>query len=150
MANKPLNARGVWLALAASGLLLLATSVGVRAQTIDRVVADVDGQPITTYDMKAFSAANGLTAPGPGNPAANAETKQVLKGLMEQKLLEVESKKYAGKVDDGQIDSYIQSIEAQNHITEQQFRGQLAANGLTYDEFRQHAREQLERMTMLQ
>jgi peptidyl-prolyl cis-trans isomerase SurA len=120
------------------------------AQVIDRVVASVDGEPITSHDIKAFSAASGIALPPAGDPHADSAKRQVLKGLIEQKMLDQESKKYADKIEDSQVDAYIAQLEQQNHLTDQQFRDQLAQNGLTYNEFRNHARSELERMAMLQ
>jgi len=122
----------------------------VHAQAVDRVVGSVDGEPITTHDIKAFSTANGIALPPPDDPRYQDANKQVLKGLIEQKMLEQESKKYADKVEDSQIDAYIAQLEQQDHLTDQQFRDQLTQNGLTYDEFRDHARADIERMAMLQ
>jgi peptidyl-prolyl cis-trans isomerase SurA len=128
----------------------LGSAVSARAQAVDRVVGSVDGEPITTHDIKAFSTANGIALPPPDDPRYDTANKQVLKGLIEQKMLEQESKKYADKVEDSQIDAYIAQLEQQNHVTDQQFRDQLTQNGLTYDEFREHARADIERMAMLQ
>jgi peptidyl-prolyl cis-trans isomerase SurA len=138
---------GVTLLAGAAALLV---SPAARAQVISQVIASVDGDPITTHDVKAFASANGITMPQPGDPNEHAAVKSVLKGIIENKMLDQESKKYADKIEDSQVDQYIQSIEQQNHVTEQQFRDQLVQNGLTYDEFRQHARDQLMRMAMLQ
>lgn len=139
---------GVAMLLAAAAALV--TPQPACAQVISQVIASVDGDPITTHDIKAFAAANGITMPPPGDPNERNAEKAVLKGIIENKMLDQESKKYADKVEDSQIDQYIQSIEQQNHISDQQFRDQLTQNGLTYDEFRQHARDQLMRMAMLQ
>jgi len=121
-----------------------------RAQVVSQVIASVDGEPITTHDIKMFAAANGITLPPPGDPNERNAEKAVLKGIIENKMLDQESKKYGDKIEDSQVNDYIQSIEEQNHLSDQQFRDQLQQNGLTYDEFRQHAREQLMRMAMLQ
>jgi peptidyl-prolyl cis-trans isomerase SurA len=121
-----------------------------RAQMISQVIASVDGDPITSQDVKTFAAVNGIKMPPPGDPNEHAANRAILKGIIENKMLDQESKKYADKIEDAQVNEYIQGIEQQNHLTDQQFRDQLVQNGLTYDDFRQHAREQLMRMAMLQ
>ncbi len=133
-----------------AGAVALLTPGPARAQVISQVIASVDGDPITTHDIKAFAAANGITMPPPGDANEHKAVKAVLKGIIENKMLDQESKKYADKIEDSQVDQYIQSIEQQNHISDQQFRAQLVQNGLTYDEFRRHSRDQLMRMVMLQ
>ncbi|HUY19018.1 MAG TPA: peptidylprolyl isomerase [Candidatus Binataceae bacterium] len=148
------NWRGVVIAPGAAMLLAAALAVlapsPAGAQVISRVIASVDGDPITTHDIQAFAAANNITLPPPGDPNQPKATKAVLKGIIENKMLDQESKKYADKVDDGQVNQYIQSMEQENHVNEQQFRDQLTQNGLTYEEFRGHVRDQLMRMAMLQ
>jgi peptidyl-prolyl cis-trans isomerase SurA len=142
-----MTAAAVAMALAGGAALI---AIPARAQVVSQVIASVDGDPITTHDLKMFAAANGITMPPPGDPSERTAEKAVLKGIIENKMLDQESKKYGDKIEDAQINDYIQSIEQQNHLSDQQFRDQLQQNGLTYDEFRQHAREQLMRMAMLQ
>src|ERR1700686_4530540 len=54
----------------------LATARATRAQNdLDRVVASVDGDPVTVHDLKAFAALNHVTLADPDerNPAENKE-----------------------------------------------------------------------------
>ncbi len=127
----------------------LAMPWAAGAQVIDRVIASVDGQPVTTHDIKVFSASNGTSAPDPNDPNDSAKTKEVLKALISQDLLQEEVKKFADQVTDTQVDNYIANFEQQNHMTEDEFRAQLSQTGVSYDEFRKHARLQLETMTMI-
>lgn len=116
---------------------------------VDQVVASVDGQPITTYDIESFSAQAGRPVSAEdiaNNPAAKA----VLKALIAQKLFLAEIQKYSGKVTSAQVDRYIASIESQKHMTDAQFRAALAQSGVSYSDFRKQAREQLERAIMIQ
>jgi peptidyl-prolyl cis-trans isomerase SurA len=118
-------------------------------QDLDRVVASVDGDPITVRDLEAFAALNHvkLTAPDDMN---SPETKAVLKGVISQHLLESEVKKYKDRVDERQVDEYIASFEKSNGLTDAQLRSQLRTQGHTYDEFRKHARLELQKMIMIQ
>jgi len=149
------TARSLVQRMALGGAMLLflgaaLTPIPARAQVVSQVIASVDGDPITTQDIKTFAAVNGITMPPPGDPNQRVATKAILKGIIENKMLDQESKKYADKIEDAQVNDYIQSVEQQNHLTDQQFRDQLTQNGLNYDDFRQHARDQLMRMAMLQ
>jgi peptidyl-prolyl cis-trans isomerase SurA len=135
-------------------LILLTAALAVarplHAQVVvDRVVASVDGQPITTHDIKVFAAANGTTAPDPNDPNASAETRSVLKALISQALLKQEVKKYADKVDDSQVDDYIQNLERKGNLTDAEMRAQLKQAGTSYAELRKKVRLQLETMTMI-
>jgi peptidyl-prolyl cis-trans isomerase SurA len=115
----------------------------------DRVVASVDGQPITAYDIERFSASVGRPVKADdiaNNPAAKA----VLKALISQKLLESEVQKYASKVDDAQLDRYITQLESDKHMNDDQFRAALMQSGVSYDDFRKQARKQLEQAVMIE
>jgi peptidyl-prolyl cis-trans isomerase SurA len=115
----------------------------------DKVVASVDGQPITGHDIETFSASVGR--PVKADDIANNEAaKAVLKALISQKLLDSEVKKYSNKVDEAQVDRYITQLQADNHMSDAQFRAALAQSGKSYEEVRKQAREQLERAMMIE
>ncbi len=119
------------------------------APPIDRVVASVDGEPITMREVKDFAAQHGR--PIDTDDFASSQTaKDSVKALIGEKLLEQEVKKYEDKVDEGQVDKYIQELRQDKHLTDEQFRQQLQASGMTYDELRKRARLDLEKAMMIQ
>ncbi len=131
-------------------VLLGARPPGVRAQEgVDRVVASVDGDPITVRDLKAFAAVNKVALSDPDD-LNSPETRAVLKGVISERLLESEIKKYKNQVEDRQIDDYIANFEQSNGLTDAQLRAQLQAQGHTYEEFRKHARLEMQKMLMIQ
>ena len=116
---------------------------------LDRVVASVDGEPITMHEVKDFAAQHGR--PITSDDFANSPTaKDTVKALIGEKLLEQEVKKYDEKIDEGQVDKYIQELRQDKHLTDAQFRQQLQASGMTYDELRKRARLDLEKAMMIQ
>ena len=125
------------------------------ADTVDSVVASVDGNPITLQDVRTFGAGKGKSA-APGNPAGEAqadvpdEPNAKLKALITQQLIQEESQKYAGKVDDNDVARFIQGIEERNHMTDEQLRAQLQSQGLSYADFRATIRKQVQAMAMFQ
>lgn len=140
----------VALIAACAASLWLATARVARAQAdLDRVVASIDGDPITVHDLTAFAALNHVTLANPGDMNA-PETKAVLKGVISERLLESEVKKYKDRVDKRQVDEYIANFEQSAGINDQQLRAQLQAQGHTYEEFRKHARLELQKMMMIQ
>ncbi|HEY6394266.1 MAG TPA: peptidylprolyl isomerase [Candidatus Binataceae bacterium] len=118
-------------------------------QNVNRVMASVDGEPITVHDVETFAAANGHPLKV-DNPSDTEITKATLKALIGQKLLEQQVKKYDDKVDEGQIDHYIEDLRREQNLTDEQFRAQLLASGISYQDFRKQARLQLEKMMMMQ
>ena len=121
-----------------------------RAQDdLDRVVASVDGDPITVHDLKTFATVNKVTLTDPDD-VNSSDTKAVLKGVISERLLESEVKKYKDQVDERQVDEYIANFEQSNGITDAQLRAQLQSQGHTYEDFRKHARLELQKMVMIQ
>ena len=140
----------VALIVACAAVLSLAAPRAARAQDdLDRVVASVDGDPITVHDLKTFAAINKVTLTDPGD-MNSPETKAVLKGVISERLLESEVKKYKDQVDDRQVDEYISNFEQGNGLTDAQLRAQLQSQGHTYEEFRKHSRMELQKMIMIQ
>jgi peptidyl-prolyl cis-trans isomerase SurA len=117
-------------------------------QTVAHIVASVDGEPITARDVEQFSAAVGhpvSTDDIADDPAAKA----ALKGLISQKLLEKEIDQYSSKIDEEQIDNYIEVVRRDKHMTPEQFKAALAQSGMSMEDFRKHAREELEKEMMI-
>jgi len=140
----------VALIVACAAVLSLAAPRAARAQDdLDRVVASVDGDPITVHDLKTFAAVNKVTL-NDADDMNSPETKAVLKGVISERLLESEVKKYKGQVDERQVDEYISNFEQSNGLTDAQLRAQLQSQGHTYEEFRKHARLELQKMIMIQ
>ena len=138
------------LIAACLGAGLAAAPRAARAQgNVDRVVASVDGDPITVRDLRAFAAVNKVTLTDPDD-VNSPETKAVLKGVISERLLEGEVKKYKDMVEERQIDAYILDFEQANGLTEAQLRAQLQKEGHTYEDFRKHARLELQKMIMIQ
>jgi peptidyl-prolyl cis-trans isomerase SurA len=116
---------------------------------LDRVVASVDGEPITMHEVKDFAAQHGQ--PIQTDDFGSSDTaKLAVKALIGEKLLEQEVKKYDDKVDDAQVDKYIAQLRQDKHLSDAQFREQLQASGMSYDELRRRARMDLEKEMMIE
>lgn len=123
--------------------------VDANAPAVDRVVASVDGDPITMREVKDFASQHG--EPIDTDDFASSETaKTAVKALIGEKLLEQEVKKYDEKVDEDQVDKYINQLRLDRHMTDAQFREQLQASGISYDDLRKRARLDLEKALMIE
>jgi parvulin-like peptidyl-prolyl isomerase len=116
---------------------------------VDRVVASVDGDPITLREVQDFASQHGQ--PIDTNDFASSDTaKTAVKALIGEKLLEQEVKKYDDKVDEAQVDKYIMQLRMDKHMSDAEFRSQLQAAGMSYDDLRKHARLDLEKAMMIE
>jgi len=116
---------------------------------LDRVVASVDGDPITMREVKDFAAQRGQPIQTDDFASSDA-AKVAVKALIGEKLLEQEVKKYDDKVDDAQIDKYILQLRQDKHMSDAEFRAQLRASGISYDELRKRARLDIEKAMMIE
>jgi len=138
-----------WIASAiAVSLAAIVPPSAVRAEEIDKIVASVDGEPITMHDVRAFAESAGRTLPA-GDPTADPDFKDGLKGLIAQKLLAQEVAKYDDKIDETQIDKYIVEVEQDRNISDQQLKQSLMQNGVSWDDFRKQAKVELAKAMML-
>ena len=135
---------------AALALLLWCVAAPAAAQqSVDRVVASVDGDPITAHDVHAFSVAMGHPVTT-DDIADNPDAKLMLKELIAAKLFQNEAQKYSDKIDDSQIDRYAEQVRQDRHMTPDQFKAAIAQSGLSMRDFRNHARQELEKAMMIQ
>jgi peptidyl-prolyl cis-trans isomerase SurA len=116
---------------------------------VDQVIASVDGSPITDFDIQNANSA-GMNSPSGSNTGAGGlDRDAALKQLIEQQLLDQEAQKYSGRVDESDVDRFIQQLEERNHVTDAQLREQLQQHGTSYDAFRKNAFKQVAAITMV-
>jgi parvulin-like peptidyl-prolyl isomerase len=120
-----------------------------NAPAVDRVVASVDGDPITMREVKDFAAQHGEQI-DTDNFADSETAKTAVKALIGEKLLEQEVKKYDDKIDEEQVDKYINQLRQDKHMSDAEFRAQLQASGMSYDDLRKRARAELEKAMMIE
>ena len=137
-----------WLALAFVIVALLAIAPATRAEEVDQIVASVDGDPITMHEVREFAESAGKTIPD-GDPTSNPTFREGLKGLIAEKLLDQETRKYEDRVEESQIDKYIADVEQERGITDEQLKQSLLQNGVSWEAFRSRARTELEKAMML-
>ena len=127
---------GAWLAVAA---------IPAGAEVVNRIVASVDGDPITLYELNKFISDKSAQVPnmrGIGN-------KEALQALITEKLVQKEIIARGIRIRDEDIDHYIDRIKQQNHIDDDQLREALKQQGLDYAQYRQQIREEIEKVQLL-
>src|ERR1041385_4111634 len=105
------------LRLFAAGVLALAvfSSPPVRADALDRVVASIDGEPVTLYELEQFEAKE-RAAPMPNGEVLSRQ--QLLQALITDRLVAKEIATKGIRVRDEDIDHYIDRIKDQNHLND--------------------------------
>jgi parvulin-like peptidyl-prolyl isomerase len=116
---------------------------------VDQVIASVDGSPITDLDVQNANSAGTNSPSGTNIGTGGLDRDAALKQLIEQQLLDQEAQKYSGRVDESDVDRFIQQLEERNHVTDAQLREQLQQHGTSYDAFRKNAFKQVAAITMV-
>lgn len=162
--TRPVVVQQVMHALLCAGICASAFTLAPSAQAapaartpIDRVVAVVDADIITEQELMA-------QAEGPlselGTLTQSAEDKarrerllaQVLEAEIAERLLsrEVAANRDKLGVADKDIDRAVEEVKRLNHVNDEQLQAALYGQGLTFAEYRQKLRTQLERTRLVQ
>ncbi len=121
-------------------------STAPARQSVAKIVASVDGEPITQRDVELFASAMGQPV---STDPSDERFKAVLKGVITQKLLESEVRHYSERIEEAHVDRYIEELRNDRQLTDSQLRAELQRSGMNYEDFRRQARYQLEKMMML-
>ncbi len=142
------------------GILLCATLVvksapAAEVETVDRIVAVVNEEIITLYDLKR------VFEPYAKNVKALKYSKDqerqmlfkvrsdLLKELVNRKLADQEIKRNKLVVSDEEIDKTIEQLKSSRSFTDEQLRAGLAEQGVTLEDYRKEMKEQLLRSRLI-
>lgn len=121
-----------------------------QAEVINRIVATVDDEPITLHELRSFGKAPGQQALFmPQGGAAGMSDHDILEVLIMNKLIGKEVEAQGIKAKDEDVDGYIQRIQSQSNLSDEQFKAALAAQGMTFDEYRQQVANEIERALLV-
>ena len=126
--------------VAASLCLLGLAALPATAEVVNKIVALVDGDPITAHEVRRY---------GEERRAANAPYDELLDAVITEKLIEKEiaSRKIVAKKED--VDKYIQEVMIKNKLTEDQFQKALKQQGTSLDDYRKRIKGEMERSALV-
>jgi len=124
----------------ASFCLLGLAALPATAEVVNKIVALVDGDPITAHEVRRY---------GEERRANNAPYDQLLDAVITEKLIEKEiaSRKIVAKRED--IDRYINETMTKNKMNEEQFNKALKDQGSSLDEYRKRIKNEMERTQLV-
>jgi peptidyl-prolyl cis-trans isomerase SurA len=118
--------------------------VAVTGTTVNRILALVDGEPITQHQLEQFAATDPRIAQARGISQA-----QLLDVLITDRLVDKEADAQGITASDSEVDRYIADIRRQNRISEAQLRDALAQQGLTLERYRQQIGDEIKRAQLI-
>lgn len=118
---------------------------GGRAELLDRVVAIVNEEAITYYEVNAQRAIalDQLRAQNIPPPAPDVLEKQVLERLINERVMLQVAKNSGLKVDDVQVERTMERIAQENKLTMQGLRDAVAKEGIPFARYREDLRREL-------
>ena len=138
-------------------LLLGAASVGHAEEgvLVDRIVAEVNNDIITLYDLNHKAAPYIKRVKAMARPLEEERRmiyelrEKVLDQMIDEMLTDQEIEHYNIKVSEEAIDNTIEEMKKRTYMTDQQLRDRLEKEGLTMDEYRDQMKNQILRMRLI-
>lgn len=110
-----------------------------HAKLVDRVVAVVNNEAVTLFDLDRAAAVNKKKAPA-----------EVLEALIHQKLLEQEIEKSKMEVTDDELARGVANVLAQNRVGIEELQMELSAKGISFDSFKDQIRREVRQGKFIQ
>ena len=135
-----------------AGLLAVTFWMGTanaHAEVINRIVATVDGAPITSYEMQGFRDEAGTSPLAPAGGVAGMSDKEVLDALVMKRLVRKEVEAQGLKAKKSDIDGYIARIQAQSNLNDEEFEAALLEQGMTMAKYRERVSGEVEQAILM-
>jgi len=114
------------------------------AVVVNRIIATVDGTPITLYELQQFGSRTIR-----GRELSATDRNALLEALILDKIVSMESKAQGLEVPESEVDAYIDGIKERNQLDDMQLRQALEAQGMTYEGYRDQIRSEVERQRLV-
>jgi peptidyl-prolyl cis-trans isomerase SurA len=125
-----------------------------RAKIIDKIVAIVNGEIITLSELDLYPPKPRGGFPATPNPLEQEgeileSQRGILDYLIEEKLIDQQCRKRGIKVPPRDIDTAIEDVKRAHAVTHEQLKMALAADGVSWEEYRQQIGEQIKKMKLV-
>jgi peptidyl-prolyl cis-trans isomerase SurA len=124
-------------------------SLAQTPKTVDRIVAEVNDDVITLYELNLVMAPyieriKAMNRPlGEERRMLSDARERLLKQMIDQKLTDQEVERLEISVSDETVDRTIEGLKRDSQVNDAQLRRQLEQEGITYEEYRKQVRDQI-------
>jgi peptidyl-prolyl cis-trans isomerase SurA len=128
--------------LCAAAALLVAVCVvdEPRAETVNRIIATIDGEPVTAHELEEYKRQRN---------APQATDSQLLDALITDRLLEKEAKEKGIEVKDEEVEGYIAEVKSRARLDDAGFKKAIEGQGLTLEKYKEKVRDELEKSQLV-
>ncbi|WP_230470318.1 peptidylprolyl isomerase [Lujinxingia vulgaris] len=142
------------LAFAGAGVISAAMPATAHAAIIDRVVAQVNDEIVTLYELeneaRTYLVQQGRSARVLENPERRDEVlREVLDDLVNRLLINQAAAEVGESVSDEEVNEWMRALRQQQGLDEQQFMQMVAQYGIDFETYREVVRDNLLRMRMV-
>ncbi len=122
-----------------------ATAPAVSQRQADHIVAVVNAEPVTNNEVRARMARvlRQIQQSGAAQPPLDLLAAEVMEQLISEKAQTQLAKEGGIAVDELAVDQAAQNIARRNEVSMDEMQRRLAADGISYEQFRQELRRQL-------
>jgi peptidyl-prolyl cis-trans isomerase SurA len=144
----------LWIVAVGSGLAP-AEAAAAEAAVVDRIVAVVNEDIVTQYDIETLlrptmqSLKSQGLSPERERQALSRLREEVLDNLINTKLTEQEVKRYKIAVTDEEVENHIRQVKQRRSLTDENLKAGLAQEGLTLEEYRKEVKLQIQRSKLV-
>ncbi len=126
----------------------------IRGEVVDRIVTIVNNEIITLSELEetgkgVLEQVRQTALPSDREEKLKKARGEILEQLIENKLLEMETKSKKIEVSERDTDAAIENFLRQNRLTENDLKIALAKEGITYSGYRNQMRNELEKMRLI-
>ncbi|HYC22409.1 MAG TPA: peptidylprolyl isomerase [Candidatus Bathyarchaeia archaeon] len=118
-----------------------------RATTVNRIIATVDGEPITSHQLDDFIRLN--TRGVDPDKLSETDRSRALEMLITDMLIQAETNVAGIKASKEDVDHYIDQIKEKNKLDDAGLADALKAQGLTVEQYRDQVRKEIEKSQLL-
>lgn len=144
----PMLARAVTILLLVCFPLVLPTTAG--GKVIEQLIAVIDGEPYTLSNIGNYAKSKMARSfpTGDLNPI-NASDREVLEQFLTEKLIEAEVREAGIKINDTEVDQYIQQVKQANRLSDEDLKAALIREGQTLASYRSAVKAELEKNELI-
>ena len=127
-------------AVALLAVWTVVAAVPSLAEVVDRIVASIDGEPITQSELELYVSEHG---------ASTLPVREVLTALVTEQLFDKEVKARGIRIRSEDVDQYISGIKMRRGLDDAEFERVLGERGLTVERYRKNVQAELEKAELI-
>ena len=140
--------------LLAAMTIVLPSGMAAGAETVDRIVAVVNGDIIVLSELRVISR-NYMQQMSEkfkveaGDEQFREAERRILDQLIDEKLLNQEADRLTITISDREIDAAVKEMQSRNQLNDAQFAAALAEEGLTIQKYREQLKGQMKKVRVI-